>query len=193
MALSRVTAPTLRPVGLQETKDWTKIDSETDDATVEALIEAAIAHLDGADGILNRALLTQTWDYYRDRFPCWSLNIPLPPLQSVTGVYYVDEAGAEQTLDPANYRVDTKSEPGRIEPAYGLTWPVTRCVSNAVRIRFVAGWTAPAAVPGNIRFAIMALVAYWESERIPVAFGGAAMTLPHHVGALLAPHRVMFF
>lgn len=86
-----------------------------------------------------------------DRFPPWEISVPKPTLQSVTSITYVDTDGATQTLPPSAYLVDSKSEPGRITPAYGLVWPTTRWQTGAVTIRFVAGYADSASVPACIK------------------------------------------
>lgn len=133
----------------------------TGDPLISALISAARA---AAEQELHRYLITQTLDAYFDSFPCvgrmvigsrYPEQIPnefrLPPLQSVTSITYVDTAGATQTLAADQYTVDTKSQPARITPAYGVSWPATREQANAVTVRFVAGYGAASAVPDIIK------------------------------------------
>jgi len=120
----------------------------TSDPGLLALIKAARA---SAEKMTRRALITQTLDYKLDHFPCWELWLPKPTLQSVTSITYVDVDGATQTLASDQYRVDADSAPGRITPAYGLTWPVTRTVTGAVTVRYVAGYGVASAVPDSIK------------------------------------------
>src|SRR4030067_860491 len=84
------------------------------------------------------ALITQTWELYLDAFPAWEIRVPKPTLQSITSIVYTDTDGILQTLAGSMYLVDNKSEPGRITPAFGEVWPVTRAQINAVIVRFVA-------------------------------------------------------
>ena len=95
-----------------------------------------------------------------------TLHIPLPPLQSITSITYLDAAGSLQTLAPSAYRVDAVSTPGRVTPAYGTTWPATYPVTNAVVIRFKAGFgDTAAAVPIKIIQWIKAMVgSMWENR-----------------------------
>lgn len=75
MALTIITPPAADPVS--ESEVWAHLrltltgsPAEPEDKTlVQAITKAAVAHLDGRDGILSRALMTQTWDYSIDRFP----------------------------------------------------------------------------------------------------------------------------
>lgn len=120
----------------------------TGDPELNALIKA-VRH--AAEGYTRRALVTQTWDLKLDRFPCWTINVPKPTLQSVTSITYVDTDGNTQTLAADQYLVDTSSEPARITPVFGGIWPVTRWQNNAVTVRFVAGYGLAATVPDGIK------------------------------------------
>jgi hypothetical protein len=159
----------------------------TSDPLLNIFVAAARAE---AEARISRQLLTATWELYLDSFSREQLQaaaqdlervlinqlmgvdgtiqMPLPPLQSITSIKYLDTAGVEQTLAAAAYRVDTVSAPGRVTPAYGYSWPSTYPVTNAVVIRFVAGYgDAAAAVPLKIRQWIMAAVgAMYENREI---------------------------
>lgn len=180
MVLSLVTAPTAEPLLLSEVKAFARVDGQADDAVLDALISMARLTFEGKDAWFGRALMTQTWDLFLPRFPCGpddptldgliGIRVPLPPLQSVTSVKYLDTAGVEQTVSASDYVLDTKSEPGRIVPAYGKTWPSTRETVNPVAVRFVAGYGANAsAVPKDIREWLKATVAFlFENREAPV-------------------------
>lgn len=120
----------------------------TGDPELNALIRTARV---AAEGYTRRALVTQTWDLKLDRFPCWTIHVPKPTLQSVVSITYVDTNGATQTLDPSTYLVDTSSTPARITPVFGGIWPVTLYQNNAVTVRFVAGYGLAADVPDGIK------------------------------------------
>ena len=198
-ALSLVTAPTAEPVSLDEAKTHLRVTGNDEDLLIDALIKAARQHVEGRDGWLNRALITQTWDLFLDCFPKSSelpIVVPLPPLQSITSITYLDGAGASQTWVVTDYTVDAKSEPGRITPAYGKSYPSTRNVMNAVTVRFVAGYGGPVAVPGPLKLALGALVAHFYEHREPIILtggGGSPVPIPMHVEALLMPYRMWGF
>jgi len=199
MGLALVTAPPAEPVSLDEAKDHLRVKNGDEDVLLTGLIKAARQHVDGRDGWLNRALITQTWDLFLDAFPCSSdipIVVPLPPLQSITSVTYLDDAGASQTWAATDYTVDAKSEPGRILPAYGLSYPSTRRVMNAVTVRFVAGYGLAVAVPATLKLALGALVAHFYEHREPIILTGGVgspIPLPMHVEALLMPYRIWGF
>ena len=184
--------PAMEPVGLAEVKDWCRIDTGDNDATIASMIVAARQHLGDLAGYSGLVFITQTYDWTLDAFPaCPALAFPVWPIQSVTSVSYVDTAGDAQTWAGASYLVDTKSMPARLTPAYGEVWPSTRAQMNAVTIRFIAGYgDDPADVPEPLRTAIKALVAHWHEHREPVLTGTIQAELPMHVKALVNPYRL---
>jgi uncharacterized phiE125 gp8 family phage protein len=197
MGLLNITPPPIEPVDISEFTRYlrvTEINGGDDQYLLESLLKAARQHLDGADGYLSRAFITQTWDLTLDRFPYGRTPILLPlcPVQSVTSVSYLDATGASQTWTNTLYALDRISEPARLSPIYGGTYPTTQAVANAVTVRFVAGYGARGdLVPEPIRLAIMALAAHWYENREAVLVGVTdALPLPMHVDALLASYRI---
>ena len=154
-----------------------------------------------AETYTHRALITQTWDLQLDGFPAWSgltsdggLELPKPPLVSVTSVSYVDTAGVTQTWAASNYTVDAPAGPwarmGRVVPGWSLYYPVARTVPNAVTVRFVAGYGAASAVPPPIKAAMKLLIGNWWMNREAGAIVRAsADILPFGVDALLWPFK----
>jgi hypothetical protein len=65
-------------------------------------------------------------------------------------VKYYDTDGVQQLLSASSYQLDKESEPGWLVPAYGYTWPTTRCMANAVEVIYVAGY-ADAAQRARLR------------------------------------------
>jgi len=193
MALKLVEGPAVEPVTLAEAKLHCRVDVDDDDDLITTYIQAAREY---AETVTRRALITQTWDYYRDGFPSGdTLKVPLPALQSVAGVYYTPDGGSEQTLDSDDYEVDTVSEPGRIVLARGASWPgdvLTRI--NGVRVRFTAGYgDAASDVPGIIKLAMKLLIGHWYENREATVAVGNIREVPLPVDTLLWSRRVMSF
>ena len=161
--------------------------NSTGDALLNILIASARQK---AETILKRYLVTQTIDYYLDCFDYQQIN--LPPLQSVTAITYVDTDGVTQTLAADQYLVDAISAPARITPAYGVSWPTTRTQTNAVKIRFIAGYGAASAVPQCIKNWIFMRVKQLYDNRDMVN-SGSITELPYsYVDGLLDPERVYY-
>jgi uncharacterized phiE125 gp8 family phage protein len=85
----------------------------------------------------------------------------------VASVAYTDTDGASQTLvDGTDYATDLTSEPGRIEPYYGTTWPSTQDVMDAVIVTYTVGYGLAANdVPIAIRNAMLNIIAWWFEQR----------------------------
>ncbi len=183
--------PAIEPVTLAEARAHLRVDDTSENDYITALITVAREH---AESLTDRQFITATYALRLDDFPRWSCAIirpPRPRLIAVSSLTYVDTAGATQTLDAAAYQVDTVSEPGRILPAYGLTWPSARIQANAVTITYTSGYGATAAVvPKAIRQAILMLVAHWFENREPVVVGTITSEIPMTVKALLGPYRI---
>lgn len=155
MRLSLVTAPITEPVSIAEIEVHSRIGSgmvATLGQTTAVNIYIAAAR-QRAETITRRQLITATWDLVLDYadFPAGTrtpIEIPLPPLQSITSITYVDTAGATQTLSSTLYRAITesgpKAQPGLVIPVYGEVWPSVRDDLSVVTIRFVAGYSLPA-------------------------------------------------
>lgn len=77
-----------------------------------------------------------------DAFPLSAITLPRGPVSGITSVKYIDQAGVLQTLASGDYKLDTHSTPARLLPAYGTSWPSTRCEVNAVLIQYNAGQAA---------------------------------------------------
>lgn len=197
MSLKLITPPDSQPVTLTEAKAHLRVDTVDDNSLISTLIKAAVENIEGPKGFLGRALLTQTWDYGLDIFPCLTfdnlvrrnyIEIPLPPLISVTGIFYKDSSGADQTLNLSNYVVDTASEPGRIYLVNGAVWPSVMTGGNAVRIRFVAGYPDDV-IPFSIKAAILIKIADLYENRESMV-DGSYTELPWSAQQLLKPHRM---
>ena len=191
MGLVLVTEPVSEPVVATELIDHLRLDEPVvDDAYIASLGQSA---REVAETFTRRAFVTQTWDYLLDEFPtCHGgiITLPLPPLQSVTSVKYLDLAGVEQTLATTEYLVDTKGVRGRIAPAYGKSWPSTRTQMNAVTIRFVCGYGDASKVPQGIKDAILLMVGGGYEHRESIITGTIVDANPA-VKSLLWTHRAL--
>lgn len=190
MSLKLITAPTQEPITLGETKDHLRVDSADDDALISVLITAARQHIDGRDGWLGRALMTQTWDYALYSFPTTDcLELPLAPVQSITSITYTDTDGASQTFASGNYALgaDLDWSP-RVNLGYDKSWPSTRSIPDAVTVRFVAGYASAADVPAPIKAAMLMIVGHLYEHRESVV-DKQLSEVPRSVDSLLMPYR----
>ena len=178
-----------------EVKGHLRLDTDDEKARVEAiLMPAAIAH---AEAVTQRQLINATWTLYLDVFPADSvpIELPKPPLSSVTSVKYNDASGTQQTWSATNYTVDKpagdRCVPGRIVPNLGVTYPSTYGQPNDVEIEYVAGYGAAyTSVPTAIRAAMLLLVAEQFERREEAIVGTIINTVPLASDRLLWPYRV---
>lgn len=182
-----ISPPAAEPLSLTEAKLHLREPAAADDGLVTALITAARIQV---ENYVHRALITQTRELKLDCFPS-AIELPFPPIASLTSVKYTDLNGAEQTVDSADLDTDTASSPGRIQPAYGANWPSTRPGFNAVRVRYVCGYgSAGGDVPEPLRHALRLLLAHLYENREAVVIGTISSDLPLGVAALLNPYIV---
>ncbi len=189
MATKIITAPTDEPITLDEAKDHLRVYIDDDDSVISEQITSARVWV---EQYLGRALLTQTWEVYFNEFPA-CIEIPFPPLQSVTSIKYIDSDGVEQTLDAGEYNVHIQNEPGIIVLAYGKSWPSIRYELNAIAIRFVTGWATAADIPGPIKSAMLLLIGHLYEHREQATIGIQVNEIPFGIEALLFPYRMIKF
>lgn len=125
----------------------------------------------------------------------YEIYLPKAPLIRVVSVEYVDPTGVTQTLDAAAYKVDSFSQPARLVPAYGTTWPGARNEINAVIVTYECGYgTAPTDVPQPIRqWMYLRIGALYENRESDVIVQRGALESLPFVAGLLTPYRVLTF
>lgn len=165
MGISVFTAPVEDPLTLAEVKLAAHITTTVDDVYVDSVIAAATKQYEHET---RRQISVATYDYFLTCFPSDVIEIPFPPLASVTSVKYLDGTGTEQTLAASVYDVDTATEPGAIFLKDSQEWPtIQRIARKVVTVRFVAG-LAQASVAAEDKRAILFLAVHWLENREPV-------------------------
>lgn len=164
-----VAPPAYEPITVAQAKLHARVDSSAEDTLFETLITTAREY---AENLTRRVYVQRTLEHMLPAFQ-FCIELPCPPLQSVTYVQYIDLDGVTQTVDAADYQVDTYREPGLIKPAYNTSWPsIVRADFNAVRIRYVAGYAAgsPADEEG-LTENIPASLKQWMLIRVATLYG----------------------
>lgn len=217
------TPPTEEPVSASDAAAFLRLDGPTaeDTALLTSLISAARRQV---ELLCNISLMPQTLRMSMDRFwrperygwygwyypqnlespyafhdypayeKMWIL-LPHPPVTQINQITYYDTSAVLQTLDPTLYVADFDSQPPRIGPAMGTTWPATAILPATVFIEYEAGYpvdpSGTDSVPEGVKTAIKYLVAHWYEQRLPVA-AGAAVEVPMTVQYMLDPYKVFF-
>lgn len=174
-----VITPPAPIVSLAEAKAHLRVTADGEDALISSYIAAASAHIDGPDGILKRAVMTQTLALITHA-PPRRVRL-LGPVASLEAVTWTDETGDPQTVDEDSYFLsgDYLSLTAR------RAWPWS-CPTNPVRVEFKAGADE---APLPIRQAVLLLVGQWFRNRMAINVGNIVNEMPNGVKALLAPHK----
>lgn len=187
MATRRTSAPSVEPVTLAEAKVHLRVTHSSEDALITALIVAAREHVESVTG---RKLISQQWELIQDAFPCGPVQLPFSPIITIDSVKYLDDDGALQTLDTAEYAKDTYSVPGWVSPVD--TWPSTYDTINAVTIAFTVGYGATAAdVPASLKAAMLLMIGDLFENREARSQGNAYQGNPAF-DALVFPYKMLW-
>jgi hypothetical protein len=235
VSLVIVTPPTVEPLTAGEVRAFIGPDSEDFDQSIDALIKAERQRVEGdLDRALNTQTWDWIVDCFPD--PCgdgwggisgwsgspgevpkwsqwfgvygvWGFQVPLPPLQAIVSLSYVDANGVTQTMPSGDYRVIGK-DPAYLLPGRGKSWPSVYPAQGSVTIRIRTGYgDAPANVPEPIRTAIVLGISHLRSLTERNLFvssenvagvgstnytvgGGAGNALAGKIAEFLAPYRV---
>lgn len=141
MDLFLKTAPNdLLSLSVENAKKFLNVDYSDSDTLISAFIASGRQSVENEG---NFAIGEQTWLIYLDQFPPsgW-IELPKPPVKSVTSIQYIDEAGTQQTWASSKYQfVRGGQERARVCPAYGEIYPNTQSGRmQAVCIEIVCGY-----------------------------------------------------
>lgn len=197
-----VTASTDSPaVSIIDLKTFLRIDTSDDDPVVSAYIATAT---EAVKQYCRRAILTETFVFKADGFAYAgaddrllalgpgvhtasvpyvlgggeTLDLPFPPLQSVTSIVTYDRSNNASTYSASKYGVDLQS--GRIYLNEGETWPSDLRAQDAVQVTYVAGYGS-GSIPAPILQAIRGYV-----EQLYDGCDG----MTDEIKRLLAPYRL---
>lgn len=202
MPVSVVSVATGEVVSLEEIRQYVQVPEASDNALLQSLRDAAVAQTQEET---RRKLLTHTVRLWLDRFPRLSdqtpsdrtrlgtdIILPFPPLKTVTEITYIDSDGVKQTIDAADYLVDTANEPGRVRLAEGCQWPMPRLIGTAdhpwpVKVEFTCGFgTLSTQIPATYRTIVKAYIKLWFDMPNPVENSGAQpVIMPMHTQSMI--------
>ena len=196
MAYKLLVSPAIEPLTLADAKRQLNVDQDfTDDDLIIARITAAARQY--AETHTRSSFITQQWSLVLDGFAgCWSsrglLFLEHGPVQSIDSITYLDMTGTLQTLPPADYATDLSGVRGRLQPRFGLVWPVTLPQIGAVTVNFTAGYgvTADAVPPGLVHWMKMRIGTLYEHREEVVSARGVIVTPLSFVDGLLDAYRL---
>lgn len=137
----------------------------SDDADDAYLVKLGLAALRFCEAYTDRAIASSDVVWTVDRFPC-AFVLPKGAVQSVDAVKYINDSdGVLTTLAADQYRVTGVGEPTRITPAYNVSWPTARFVTEAVRVEWTAGYATADDVPEDLKLGMLLLIGHWYENR----------------------------
>jgi uncharacterized phiE125 gp8 family phage protein len=175
--------PAGEPVTLAMAKAHLRIGHGDEDQLITALIAAARRVAEARTGL---CFVTQRWLCLFDRWPeDGMLTLPVSPITAIAEVAVFAADGGKSVVGPELYEADPASRPPRIVRLGAASWPVPGRAVNGIGITVEAGFgAAPAAVPEDLRQAVLLMVAHWYAHR-----GDEPQPLPAGIAALLTPFR----
>ena len=178
--------PAVEPVSLPDAKAHLRITHDAEDGLIEGLVTAARQHVEREAGL---ALIEQVWRLYLDDWPAdRCVRLRRHPVRRLEAVTVFDQAGDPHVIEPSAVRLDAVSRPARL--VVGDTVPGGQTL-NGVEIEFAAGYGESGAdVPGELKRAILLLVAHWYEFRGAVTAREQPVHVPAGFERLLAPYRM---
>lgn len=159
------TAPALEPVSVAELKTFARIDGTTEDTLLAEFIQAA---RENTEKYLSRALITQTITASLDFWGDMAIQLPQPPLISVTQIHTLDESDVQTVYSASNYYLITDEEPGKVIIKSGASPPTTTIrQKGGIQIVYLAGYGAASSdVPQGIRMGVQLWAASIYENRV---------------------------
>lgn len=177
MNLTRVTPPDEDFIQLSELKSHLRVYHDDDDAYINGLYLAAMAHIDGPRGVLGRCIQPQQW---RIVFPTGSrvcrYRLPIYGITTISSEWI--DAG--ETPEPAVVSIEC-SDPWYVVSVPGI-------LDRDLAITMSA--ETPDDCWGAIRMAVKLLVGHWYLHREAVVIGASVAALPLSVERFLTPLKV---
>lgn len=190
MGLSVVTAPTETSISLDLAKQNSRVRHSVEDDLFDLYIAAADRYIENYAQI---ALLPQTWELTVQCISGDVLEVPLPPLRSITSVSYDDAAGATQAF--TDYKLGDQDGVAVLRVDSTTPFPLVDGVTAPLKIRFEAGYNDADAVPADIRQCALLLASHFYQNREATMADGRVMNISKAVEFgvkdLLARHRVL--
>lgn len=158
------TAAASASVSTANAKAHLRVEHSDDDTLIDAYVQAAEKEV---EGYTNRTLISTVYDLYLTDFPANGIVLPFSPVTAIASIKYYNGSNVETTWDTANYHYNIYEEPCIIR--YTDSTPdVYEDRSNAVVVRFTAGYANAAAIPAPLVQAVKLLVGDLYENRTDV-------------------------
>lgn len=153
------TQPVIEPITVEYLKLFARVDGDEEDELLASFIKTARTMM---EQYLGRALIHQTITLNMDHWPGMIINLPRPPLISITSVNTLDEDDTATEYDSSYYYAITTSEPGQLVIRMGYTPPINSAREyGGYQVVYLAGYgSGTTSVPQPIRDGI----AIWATD-----------------------------
>lgn len=168
MTLTRTVDPTVYPVSRNDMKRFLRVETDEDNALIDALIKTAT---NMCEKRTHRSLQTQTWKLSIDNYPGRDyIELPNAIIKSIVSVtsYGIDDTPT--VLDASQYYLTDPNMKGKLTLTYNGQWPsITLRPRDGVEIIYTAGYgDTPDDVPFELRHGIKNMVgALYENRELP--------------------------
>jgi uncharacterized phiE125 gp8 family phage protein len=188
MGIKVITPASAEPIAVEVAYRHLRVGEAPADAALIALyLKAAREAAEKYTGI---TIAQATLELALDEFPGSEIELPRG-VQSITSVIYIDADGNPQTIDPASYVLDDYSGSTWLLPADGYEWATPASFVNAVKIRFVAGYSDPTyPMPADLTIGILLTLGDLYEHRENTIVGASAVEIPAGARRFLDPYRV---
>ena len=185
MSLILTTPPVVEPVSLAEAKAHLRVTHVDDDVFISTLIVSARRRLEVKTGL---RLITQGWSQFLDFWPGGGLvELDVNPVSAVSDVIIYGDLDTAASVDTAHYFLDATSSPPRVVFRQGRNPSPPGRRAKGIEVRFTAGFGLAAAVPVDLKQAVLLLVADAYAHR----GDEAARAMPPAALELINAYRVM--
>jgi uncharacterized phiE125 gp8 family phage protein len=191
-----VTQPTEEPISIAECRSHieaqeygdTAVD-DADDLMILGLLSAAREYCENFTGL---SIARKTYEIALDEFPDSEIELPMPPAIEIVSVTYFDAAQELQTMAANTYVLDTYQMPAWLLPASGTSWPTPGSFINAIKVRYISGYSADSdgePLPHALRAAMLLVLGHLFRNREDSA-EKALSSIPLGAEALMRPLRI---
>lgn len=177
--LTMQTAPAEEPVTVAEAKSHLRITGSDEDTIIGYYISRARQI---AEQETWRTFISTTYDGYLAAWPGdGQIELPRPPIQSITSIKYTDTDGTQNTLSTDVYQLVSAGGYGTIGLKYNQDWPGDSLYPGLpIVVRYVAGYGDAADVPQRFKAHVLLWtgVFYERREGVEYIQGGSLAEIP---------------
>ncbi|WP_132447016.1 head-tail connector protein [Sulfitobacter indolifex] len=173
--VSVLSKPAALPLAVADLKARLRVDHADEDLEIEGFLRAAVAMIDGPEGI-GVAILRQTWRLTLDILPA-QVILPGAPIAGLVALRVLGAGGTWQEVPPEDCRLVAGIDPVRLVPAPGVSWPRPAAQPGAVQIDYTLGAATPAEADPALVTAVALIAGQYYNHRAAI-MEGQAVELP---------------